>query len=158
MEEPGSLDVIAVRHFQSQNWRVADLHVESYGTGAPALLVHGSGSWGTDTFGGQRALAEEFRVVLVDRRGYGQSPAVPPIGWPADVGDVAGLLTELGGAHLVGHSSGGTVALAAASLAPHAVRSLVAVEPVVWGIADPASSPPGHAAANRDAWASPVTT
>lgn len=45
------------------------------------------------------------------------------------------------------------MALAAASLALRAVRSLVAVEPVVWGIADPTSSPPGQTAANRDAWA-----
>lgn len=128
------------------------LHIESYGTGEPALLIHGSGGWGIDTFGQQRALADEFRVILIDRRGYGQSPAAPPIGWPADTGDVAGLLTELGGAHLVGHSSGGTVALLAAARAPHAVRSLVAVEPAVWGIADPGSSPPEYAAADRDTW------
>ena len=82
-----------------------------------------------------------------------QSPAAPPIGWPTDAGDVAGLLTDLGGAHLVGHSSGGTVALLAAARAPHAVRSLVAVEPAVWGIADPGSSPPEYAAADRDTWA-----
>lgn len=94
------------------------------------------------TFGQQRALADEFRLNLLDRRGYGKSPAAPAIGWPTDAGDVAGLLTELGGAHLVGHSPGGTVALLAAALAPHAVRSLVAVEPSVWGIADPGSSPP----------------
>lgn len=137
----------------SQNGGVTDLHVERYGTGEPALFVHGSGSWGADTFGGQRALADEFQVVLIDRRGYGRSPASQRLGWPADCGDVASLLTELGAAHLVGHSSGGTVALAAASLVPHAVRSLVAVEPAVWGIADPGSSPPRYAAADRDAWA-----
>lgn len=121
---------------------MTDLHIEAYGTGEPALLIHGSQSWGIDTFGQQRALAGEFRVILIDRRGYGQSPPAPVIGWPADTGDVAGLLTELGGAHLAGHSSGGTVALLAAALVPHTVRSLVVVEPSVWGIADPGDSPP----------------
>jgi pimeloyl-ACP methyl ester carboxylesterase len=131
---------------------VTDLHTATYGAGEPAVLVHGSGSWGIDSFGRQRALADEFRLNLIDRRGYGQSPAASAIGWPTDAGDVADLLTELGGAHLVGHSSGGTVALLAAALAPDAVRSLVVVEPAVWGIADPASSPPGCAAADRDTW------
>lgn len=131
---------------------MTDLHIEAYGTGEPALLIHGSQSWGIDTFGQQRALAGEFRVILIDRRGYGQSPPAPVIGWPADTGDVAGLLTELGGAHLAGHSSGGTVALLAAALVPHTVRSLVVVEPSVWGIADPGDSPPVCAAADRDTW------
>jgi pimeloyl-ACP methyl ester carboxylesterase len=45
------------------------------------------------------------------------------------------------------------VALLAAALAPDAVRSLVVVEPAVWGIADPGSSPPVCAAADRDTWA-----
>ena len=131
---------------------MSDLHTEVFGTGEPAVLVHGSGSWGIGTYRQQRALAGEFRLNLLDRRGYGQSPAAGAIGWPTDAGDVAGLLTELGGAHLVGHSSGGTVALLAAALAPHAVRSLVAVEPAVWGIADPGSSPPAYRAADRDTW------
>jgi pimeloyl-ACP methyl ester carboxylesterase len=131
---------------------MSDLHLEICGSGEPALFVHGSGSWGTDTFGRQRALADEFQVILIDRHGYGQSPAGPVVGWQADASAVAGLLTRLGRAHLVGHSSGGTVALLAAAQAPHAVRSLTVVEPAVWGIADPESSPPRFAAADRDAW------
>ena len=131
---------------------MTDLHTETYGTGDPVLLVHGSGSWGVDTFGAQRALADEFRLIMMDRRGYGHSPAAANIGWQTDKEDVAGLLTDLGGAHLVGHSSGGTMALLAAAMVPHAVRSLIVVEPMVWGIADPADSPPERAAAYREAW------
>lgn len=143
---------VATQSSRVQNRDVTDLHIDAYGTGEPALLVHGSGGWGIDTFGPQRALADEFRVNLIDRRGYGQSPAGGVVGWPTDTGDIADLLIELGGAHLVGHSSGGTVALLAAALAPHAVRSLVVVEPAVWGVADPGRSPPVHAAAERDTW------
>lgn len=131
---------------------MADLHIEAYGTGEPAVFVHGSGSWGDETFGAQRALADEFRVILIDRCGYGQSPAAGPIGWPTDRVVVADLLTELGRAHLVGHSTGGTVALLAAADVPDAVRSLTVIEPSVWGIADPADSPPECAAADQDVW------
>lgn len=136
----------------TQNWCVADLHSEIYGNGDPVLLIHGSGSWGVDTFGAQRALADEFRLIMMDRRGYGQSPATTDMGWQTDKDDAADLLVDLGGAHLVGHSSGGTVALLAAAMAPYAVRSLTVVEPTVWGVADPAKSPPERAAAYREAW------
>ena len=131
---------------------MAGLHIEEYGTGEPAVFVHGSGSWGVDTFSGQRVLADEFRVLLIDRCGYGQSPAAGPIGWPTDRSKVAGLLTELGRAHLVGHSTGGTVALLAAADVPHAVRSLTVIEPSVWGIADPEDSPPECAATDQEVW------
>ncbi len=140
---------------------MTDLHTESYGTGDPVLFLHGSGSWGLDTFGPQRALADQFRLILADRRGYGQSPrpAAGPegpvtvsMGWQTDKDDVAELLTELGGAHLVGHSTGGTVALIAAAMVPEAVSSLVVIEPTVWGIADPALSPPWRPAAYQRAW------
>jgi len=131
---------------------VTDLYTESYGTGDPVLLIHGSGSWGVDTFGAQRTLADEFRLIIMDRRGYGQSPPAESMGWQTDKDDVAHLLTELGSAHVVGHSTGGTVALIAAAMVPHAVRSLVVVEPTVWGIADPAVSPPERPAAYQEAW------
>jgi pimeloyl-ACP methyl ester carboxylesterase len=131
---------------------VTDLHTETYGTGEPAVLVHGSGSWGADTFGSQRDLADEFRLIMIDRRGYGQSPATDCMGWQTDKNDVAALLAHLGGAHLVGHSTGGTVALIAAAMVPRAVWSLIVVEPTVWGIADPADSPPERPAAYHRAW------
>lgn len=131
---------------------MTDLYTDIHGTGDTAVLLHGSGSWGMDTFGAQLPLAGEYRLILVDRRGYGRSPAAEVIGWPADQDDVAELLAELGGAHLVGHSSGGTAALLAAARVPQAVRSLVVVEPTVWGIADPADSPPERPAAYQEAW------
>ncbi len=136
----------------TQNWYVTDLFTQDFGSGDPVLLIHGSGSWGIDTFGAQRALADEFRLIMMDRRGYGRSPASSNMGWQTDKDDAAALLTELGCAHLVGHSTGGTVALLAAAMIPDAVRSLTVIEPTVWGIADPADSPPARPAAYQDAW------
>ncbi len=63
--------------------------------------------------------------MLVDRRGFGRSSDGASCGWPTDMDDVAALLDELGGAHLVGHSYGGVVSLLAAGLRPERVRSLV---------------------------------
>jgi len=105
-----------------------------------------------DTFGSQRDLAGEFGLIVIDRRGYGHSPATESMGWQTDKDDVAALLAGLGSAHLVGHSTGGTMALLAAAMVPQAVRSLIVVEPAVWGIADPADSPPERPAAYHDAW------
>jgi pimeloyl-ACP methyl ester carboxylesterase len=129
---------------------MTDLHVEHYGAGEPAVLIHGSGSWGVDTFPAQRELGDEFHVLLMDRRGHGQSPPSAVIGWPTDMHDVANLLEELNGAHLAGHSTGGTVALLAAGLRPDLVRSLVVIEPSVWGIADPGGPLPDFAVAQRE--------
>jgi pimeloyl-ACP methyl ester carboxylesterase len=129
---------------------MTDLHTEQYGAGEPAVLIHGSGSWGVDTFPAQRELGDEFRVLLIDRRGHGQSPPSAVIGWPTDMNDVVSLLAELNGAHLAGHSSGGTVALLAAGLRPDLVRSLVVIEPALWGIADPGGPLPHYAIAQRE--------
>jgi pimeloyl-ACP methyl ester carboxylesterase len=115
-------------------------------------MVHGSGSWGVDTYDKQRVLADEFRLIMIDRRGYGQSPPAVNMGWQTDKDDIAALLHDLGSTHLVGHSTGGTVALLAAAMVPQAVRSLIVVEPTVWGIADPAESPPERPAAYQEAW------
>ncbi|WP_052230314.1 alpha/beta hydrolase [Streptomyces sp. CT34] len=96
--------------------------------GAPrALLVHGTLSWGTDCFAGQRPLAEMFRLELVDRRGFGDSPDTDRGDYAVDAEDLAQLLGT--GAHLVGHSYGAVAAMLAASARPEAVQSLTLIEP-----------------------------
>ncbi|MBI3998594.1 MAG: alpha/beta hydrolase [Armatimonadetes bacterium] len=114
---------------------MSDLHLEVFGDGEPAVFVHGSFGWGLDTFPHQRALADRYRVILVDRRGFGDSPPAEDVGWPTDMHDIARLLSEVGGAHLVGQSYGAVVSLLAAGLRPDAVRSLVAIEPPAFEIA-----------------------
>jgi pimeloyl-ACP methyl ester carboxylesterase len=109
------------------------VHVTVWGDGEPAVLVHGSFSRGEETWRAQRPLADRYKLQLIDRRGFGSSPANGRVDFEPDAADVAELLGD--GAHLVGHSYGGVVSLLAAALRPDAVRSLVVIEPPAFGLA-----------------------
>ncbi|TDE23996.1 alpha/beta hydrolase [Nonomuraea mesophila] len=75
------------------------VHVTTLGPhGAPPVLfVHGSTSWGDDPhygFAAQAPLAGRFRLLLMDRRGYGGSPDAGesfPGDYLADDDDIAEL-------------------------------------------------------------------
>jgi pimeloyl-ACP methyl ester carboxylesterase len=92
--------------------------------GAPlVVMVHG----GRDRSGSFRPVAnllDDFRVVLYDRRGYGESP-VPerPLRFEDHVDDLLWVLGERE-ATVIGHSWGGHVALATAVRRPDLVRSV----------------------------------
>jgi pimeloyl-ACP methyl ester carboxylesterase len=109
--------------------------MDVFGGGVPALFVHGSFGWGLETFPEQRALADQYQVDLIDRRGFGGSTSLKAEGWPVDMHDVAALLDDLGPAHMVGQSYGAVVVLLAAGLRPERVRSLVAIEPPAFEVA-----------------------
>jgi pimeloyl-ACP methyl ester carboxylesterase len=80
-------------------------YVHASGDGPPAVLVHGTFVGGPQSFAAQAPLAEDHRLLIVDRRGYGANPAQgETLGWPVDSEDLLRLLEELGGAHLAGHS------------------------------------------------------
>ena len=81
----------------------------------------------------QPALADRFRVVSPDLRGFGDSP-LPGVDF-TDADDVAALLDELeiGSAAVVGSSLGGRVALELATLHPERVTSLVLLCPAFGG-------------------------
>lgn len=91
-------------------------------------------------------LSPWFRVHAVEFHGHGRQRA-----WPNDaklsLADEAALAAPFlgrdGGAHVVGDSYGGAVALKLASLFPDSVRSLVVYEPVMFGWlrGDPAAEP-----------------
>ncbi len=111
----------------------AGVHVTVWGEGEPAVFVHGSFGWGEETWREQRPLAEHFRLLLIDRRGFGGSPADGRVDFDRDADDVAELLED--GAHLVGHSYGGVVSLLAAARRRESVRSLTLIEPPAFGVA-----------------------
>jgi pimeloyl-ACP methyl ester carboxylesterase len=115
---------------------VTEVHVtiwDEAGTAAPpVILIHGSMTWGTACFDRQRSLADGYRLLVVDRRGYGSSPGIDRSDYDVDAADVVELLG--GGAHVVGHSSGGVVAMLAAGRRPEAVRSLTLIEPAAFRV------------------------
>jgi pimeloyl-ACP methyl ester carboxylesterase len=110
-----------------------DLYVSEHGSGEPILFVHGSFGFGEEQWGEQLPLSTRWKLLFVDRCGHGRSPDTGRSGWEEQSEDIADLLG--GGAHLVGQSYGGTVALLAALRRPEAVRSLTLVEPNALGLA-----------------------
>jgi pimeloyl-ACP methyl ester carboxylesterase len=112
------------------------LHVEQWGSGPGVVMVHGGDpGGGASAFALQRPLAERWTLILPDRPGHGQTPPAGHEDFARDGALVAPLLGE--GAHLVGHSYGGLVALVAAAARPDAVRSLTLIEPGAFGVAPP---------------------
>jgi len=107
--------------------------------GSRVVLVHG-GAQGSEVggakhFAAQERLAERgWQVLVPDRPGHGRSPSPGrPDDAELDLAWVAELLGD--GAHLVGHSFGGAVALAAAARRPCALRSLTLIEPALQKLA-----------------------
>lgn len=111
---------------------MAELNLVVWGEGEPVILVHGSMSTGTETFAEQRPLSDRYRLILVDRRGYGASPFTACSDFMEDAHDLADLLGS--GAHLVGHSYGAVACLVVASQQPDKVRSLTVIEPPAFGL------------------------
>jgi pimeloyl-ACP methyl ester carboxylesterase len=111
------------------------LEYEVAGEGEPVICIHGALI--ADTFRPllvERSLSERYRLISYHRRGYAGSSRNPDrtsIGQQA--ADCRALLTHLGveRAHVVGHSSGGCIALQLALDFPDVVRSLVLLEPAL---------------------------
>jgi pimeloyl-ACP methyl ester carboxylesterase len=111
---------------------VADIKVEGgtvraemVGVGAPLLLLHG---WTLDRriwLPQVQALSASFRVVAIDRRGFGESDAAPGLAdEPNDLIAIADAL-DLGRFAIVGMSQGARVALAFAARYPSRLSGLV---------------------------------
>lgn len=113
---------------------MSGIESEVWGTGARVVLIHGSLVTGPLAWEAQRPLADQgYQLVVPTRRAYTpQSGDVGEDFW-VDGEDVAALLGD--GAHLVGHSYGGLVAMVAAAGRPEAVHSLVLAEAPVFSVA-----------------------
>lgn len=104
------------------------LAVEKWGsTGPRIVMVHGSLSSAAAAFGEQKVLSDRFQIIAPCRRGYSPSPPTEKIDPDRDAAEIVALLGD--GAHLVGTSMGGVVAMRAAALAPDKVWSLTVIEP-----------------------------
>lgn len=104
------------------------------GSGSPVVLVHGSLS-DLRTWEPTRALlAKHYRVIAYSQRYFGKEPWLaggPKIGVPGQSVDLAAFIRSLGvgPVHLVGWSSGGTVAIHVALEHPELVKSAFVYEP-----------------------------
>jgi pimeloyl-ACP methyl ester carboxylesterase len=103
------------------------LSVERLGHGPPVLFIHGDIVGPSLTWRKQRELAERWTLLIPSRPGFGASPPLERNDFQVEAPMFAELLGD--GAHLVGHSYGGVIALLAAAERSEAVRSLTVSEP-----------------------------
>jgi 3-oxoadipate enol-lactonase len=116
------------------------LRYRDEGRGCAVILVHG---WTLDLDQWElqaAALAGEFRVIRLDRRGFGLSSGLPSIA--ADAADLSALYRHLGleCAALVGMSQGARAVLQFATSRPRMVSCLILDGPPHLGTADEAGS------------------
>lgn len=115
------------------------------------VLVHGSMDRQSGLLKLAKILGNDHVVTTYDRRGYATSSG---LSGPFDIGQHVRDLVEVIGdapALVVGHSFGGTVALACAQRFPRLVRGVVTYEnPMPWLEWWPRDTGAGHAARRQD--------
>ncbi len=108
-----------------------EVEYEVRGEGDPLLLIHGALIADAMKPLVSDLALEGFRCINFHRRGYAGSSAVTgPVGVEEHADDAAALLKllDIERAHLVGHSSGGLIALGVACRHPDLVDSMVLLE------------------------------
>jgi pimeloyl-ACP methyl ester carboxylesterase len=107
------------------------------GSGEPVLFLHGLFT-GRAAFSKQHELAEQWRLVLPSTRAHdGTEGRLPPdYSFHTELNDLLTVLhaEQLERFHVVGHSSGGTLAFALARSHPHRVRKMVLIEPTLFEV------------------------
>jgi alpha/beta hydrolase family protein len=87
------------------------LYVETFGSGAPIVFMHGGLASFDTNFAKQRDYFASFRKVIgIDRRGHGHSPdTAEPFSYIQMAEDAAAVIEQLGlgPVDVVGHSDGG---------------------------------------------------
>ena len=106
------------------------IHYASLGEGPLVVMIHGFPDFWYSWRHQMEGLAEQFRVVAIDQRGYNLSdkPAgVESYALPLLVGDVVAVIRSLGEepAIVVGHDWGGLVAWQLAMSVPEIVERLI---------------------------------
>ncbi len=108
----------------------ASIYYEDTGKGEPLILMHGFGGTADDWTPFVEAFSKRFRVIAWDMRGHGRStnPDTSEVFLHATAArDLLNLIDvlKLQKVKLIGHSSGGIVALYAATMRPAAIEAIV---------------------------------
>jgi len=106
------------------------LYYEEHGVGEPLLMIEGLGYATWMWYRQVSELSKEYRVIIFDNRGVGDSDK-PDLPYTIDMmaADAAGVLQSLGieRAHILGVSMGGYIAQAFASNYPEMIHTLTLV-------------------------------
>ena len=120
----------------------ARLATDVAGEGACVVLLHAGVAdrcmWRTTC----EALSRKFKCIAYDRRGFGDSTS--PDETFRNIDDLDAVIRHFGcdGAHLIGSSQGGRIAIDYALAKPKRVLSLVLVAPALSGASFPSNYPP----------------
>ena len=120
--------------------------------GDTVVLLHSSASSARQWQPAVAALQAHFSVHAIDFHGHGARPdwqGGAAMTLADEVALVEPLLEQAGGAHLIGHSYGGAVALKLATRLPALVRSVVAYEPVLFGLLHGDAGSRRHSSSSR---------
>lgn len=102
-----------------------NLHIETQGDGPDLALLHGWGMHGGVWDGVRDALAQNFRLHIIDMPGYAASPALAPYTLDSLARTVATALPDK--VNICGWSLGGQAALEMARLFPDQVERLILI-------------------------------
>lgn len=114
---------------------------DSRGDGPPVVLVHAGWTNRSSWAGVASRLADRYRIICYDARGYGASPS--PQAPYTQLGDLVTVLdhVDVPRATVVGHSGGGGTTIGLALAHPDRVAALVLLAPGVqdypWPMDDP---------------------
>src|SRR5215213_7727269 len=117
-----------------------ELEYEVKGSGEPVLLISPVVAGAFVPFLSAPALVDRYRLIRYHKRGWGGSThtahTIPPVRIADHAADAAALLEHLGvsRAHVVGHSSGGSIAMQLAFERPDLVHTLALLEPSLFSV------------------------
>src|ERR1043165_1650122 len=114
----------------SQNVNGATIHYDEAGQGTPLVLLHGFPLDNRVWTQQRTALADRFRVITPDLRGFGKSPSIAPFTMESLADDVHALLQAIGALPCIigGLSMGGYVCLEFVRKHPASVKGLMLID------------------------------